>query len=280
MELTPTILLTNDDGIESPGLAILYERLSELADVTAVAPSVEHSGVGRVLSFGRPVPLQTGAETDEIEMDSSELAYEVPYENHELGYAVEGTPCDCVIAGVTALGIDPDIVVSGCNPGPNIGLSAFGRSGTVSAALEAAYLDVPGIAVSSKSQNPTDEEYERVSMFMKQLIEYTQSHEVFDRVDYLNISTPSGEYRDVKLTRPVENYGFTAAKAESNDSFRFTHSENGTQSTESSSKSQALTDREVLKQGMVSITPLVAPYTPTETSLLRNFTNTALQNRS
>lgn len=276
MEQTPTILLTNDDGIESPGLGTLYERLSELADVTVVAPSVEHSGVGRVLSFGRPVPIQTGAETDEIEMDSSELAHEVPYETHDLGYAVEGTPCDCVIAGVTALGIEPDIVVSGCNPGPNIGLSAFGRSGTVSAALEAAYLGVPGIAVSSKSRNPTDDEYQRVSMFMKQLIKYTQAHEVFGRIDYLNISTPSGEYRDVKLTRPVENYGFTATKADSNVAFRFTHSKNGTESSESPSKSQAPTDREVLKQGMVSITPLLAPYTPTETTLLRNFTNTVL----
>lgn len=265
-----SILLTNDDGIESPGLRTLYEGLSEIADVTVVAPTVEHSGVGRVLSFGRPVPLQTGHDTHEIEWDSSDLTHEVPYHHHEFGYAVDGTPCDCVIAGITALDLDPDIVVSGCNPGPNIGVSAFGRSGTISAIVEGASLGVPGIAVSCKSLDPGRDAYNRVKQFTTRLVEQVRSYDIFDRTDYLNVTVPSVKYHGVKLTQPTEDDGFTATNDPSRNTFRFTHSVHRTRILDRTSGPGLMTDREALKNDMVSITPLSLPYTPVTSSVVHD----------
>jgi 5'-nucleotidase len=261
-----SILLTNDDGIKSPGLRVLYEGLSEIADVTVVAPTVEHSGIGRVLSFGRPVPLQTGHDTHEIEWESTELAHEVPYHDHELGYAVEGTPCDCVIAGITALDFDPDIVVSGCNPGPNIGVSAFGRSGTISAIVEGASLGIPGIAVSSKSLDPEPEAYDRARQFTVRFVEQARSHDIFGQTDYFNVTVPSAEHNAVKLTHPTEEDGFTAKNDASRNTFQFTHSEHRTRILSQTSVSELMTDREALQNDIVSVTPLSLPYTPVVSS--------------
>jgi 5'-nucleotidase len=268
---SPTVLLTNDDGIESAGLQILYEELSEFADVTVVAPTVDHSGIGRVLSFGRSVPLETGTGSEDVELTSSELAHEVSYTDHELGYAVEGTPCDCVIAGITALEIHPDIVVSGCNPGPNLGVASFGRSGTVSAAVEAAHLGVPGVAVSHKDTSPTRKDYHLACEFAHDLVEFISMNEAFENVDYLNVSIPSSEITAAKLTRPVEGYGFTARVPDSENVFEFTYDENGGEFT--ASESDLLSDREALKLGMASVTPFQLPFTPTTTPELRRFVN-------
>lgn len=125
--MTTEILLTNDDGIDAVGIGALYDALATDYEVTVVAPATNQSGVGGERSW----------------WDTT-----VEFDDHELGYAVDGTPADCVAVGLTALEIDPDLVVSGCNHGPNIGSHILGRSGTVGAAMEAAYLDVPGIALS------------------------------------------------------------------------------------------------------------------------------------
>jgi len=85
------ILLTNDDGIDSTGIRALYDALSEHANVTVVAPADDRSACGRSLS------------------------HEVEVDDHELGYAVYGTPADCVVAGLAELGPFPDLVVAGCN---------------------------------------------------------------------------------------------------------------------------------------------------------------------
>jgi 5'-nucleotidase len=121
------VLLTNDDGIDAIGLRALYDALSETHGVTVVAPETNQSGVGGERSWWETT---------------------VEFGEHDLGYVVDGTPADCVAVAVTGLALDPDVVVAGCNHGPNIGAHILGRSGTVGAAMEAAYLDVPGIAVS------------------------------------------------------------------------------------------------------------------------------------
>jgi 5'-nucleotidase len=272
-EQTPTILLTNDDGIESPGLRTQYKGLSEIADVTVVAPTVEHSGIGRVLSFGRPVPLQTGDGTHEIEWESDDLTHEVPYRENELGYAVEGTPCDCVIAGITALDIDPDIVVSGCNPGPNIGVSAFGRSGTISAVVEGASLGVPGIAVSSKSLDPHADGYNHAQQFITRFVKQALGYDIFDATDYLNITVPSENPRAVRLTQPAEDDGFTATNDSASNTFRFSHSTHRKRAIAQTSVSDLPTDRETIRHNIVSVSPLSLPYTPMVSHPLRDLIN-------
>ncbi|WP_144925073.1 5'/3'-nucleotidase SurE [Halorubrum salsamenti] len=121
------ILLTNDDGIDAVGIRALADALSRKHDVTVVAPESNQSGVGGARSW----------------WDTT-----VEYTETDAGYAVEGTPADCVAVADVALGLDPDVVVSGCNHGPNIGAHILGQSGTVGAAMEASFLGTPAIAVS------------------------------------------------------------------------------------------------------------------------------------
>ncbi|PHQ39745.1 5'/3'-nucleotidase SurE [Halorubrum persicum] len=125
--MTTEILLTNDDGIDAVGLRALSDALSHDYEVTVVAPASNQSGVGGARSW----------------WDTT-----VEYAETDLGYAVEGTPADCVAVADVALGLDPDVVVSGCNHGPNIGAHILGQSGTVGAAMEASFLGTPAIAVS------------------------------------------------------------------------------------------------------------------------------------
>ena len=125
--MTRQVLLTNDDGIDAAGIRALSEALTAEYDVTVVAPATNQSGVGGNRSWWETT---------------------IEYTERDLGYAVEGTPADCVAVAAVALELEPDVVVSGCNHGPNIGAHVLGQSGTVGAAMEAAFLGTPAIAVS------------------------------------------------------------------------------------------------------------------------------------
>lgn len=142
MEKILKILVSNDDGIESHGLHVLVKYLKQLGDVLVVAPLTEQSAVGHAITM--KVPLRV-----------------TEYKNNGsfYGYAVEGTPADCVKMGIkNILKEKPDIVVSGINHGSNTAINIV-YSGTVSAAREAAIMDVPAIAVSIASHNPQHFDY-------------------------------------------------------------------------------------------------------------------------
>jgi 5'-nucleotidase len=125
------ILLTNDDGVYAPGLAAIERELRELGDVTVVAPATEQSGVSHSITFLSPL-----------------ICKEV-YENHrQRGWAIEGSPADCVKIGILELCRQrPDLVVSGVNNGLNAGINVL-YSGTVAAAIEGAFFGVTSFAVS------------------------------------------------------------------------------------------------------------------------------------
>ena len=115
-----TILLTNDDGIYAPGLAALYRELQTLGDVKVVAPESEQSAVGHAITLINPLRVR-----------------EVCLDGGVSGFAVSGFPADCVkIAIAELLPAPPDLVVSGINLGPNVGINVL-YSGTVSTATEA-----------------------------------------------------------------------------------------------------------------------------------------------
>lgn len=125
------ILLTNDDGIYAPGLAALHRALCRLGDVCVVAPATEQSGVGHSITYLNPL-----------------MAKQVFDGDRPLGWAVEGSPADCVKLGLGEFcPTTPDIVVSGINGGLNIGINVL-YSGTVAAATEGAVHDITSIAVS------------------------------------------------------------------------------------------------------------------------------------
>ncbi|MFB3924851.1 MAG: 5'/3'-nucleotidase SurE [Syntrophales bacterium] len=129
-------LLTNDDGIYARGLSALHRELSKIADCLIVAPETEQSAVGHAITISRPLMLRKANKN-----------------GHFLGYAVAGTPADCVKIGIKALSDVPvDLVVSGINLGANVGINVI-YSGTVSAATEGAILGVPSIAVSLDSHS-------------------------------------------------------------------------------------------------------------------------------
>jgi len=260
----PSIILTNDDGISSSGIRAVYERLDRIGDVTVVAPSTDNSGVGRALSKGREVPLRFDDDSQSIDLSPPDYSWEVSFRDHELGYEVAGTPADCVVAAVSGLGLDPDIVVSGCNPGPNVGMSVIGRSGTTSAAIEAAHFGIPGIAVSRVSFEPEQDDFHVESDFVSQLVQFSLHTGLFNTVDYLNVQVPSSEPERVEITEPSERHNTSADVDTSKNRFVFSH-------VGEKKEEVPGTDRHAIRQDAASISPLTIRNGPVETDRLRDF---------
>ena len=131
------ILLTNDDGIYAPGLTALERELSSLGEVTVVAPAAEQSGVGHSITYLSPLIVK------EVFRDENGVG-----DDRRWGWAVEGSPADCVKIGIQQFfPRPPDLVVSGINSGLNAGINVL-YSGTVAAAIEGAFFGVTSVAVS------------------------------------------------------------------------------------------------------------------------------------
>lgn len=136
------ILLTNDDGIDAPGLAALERELRKLGDVCAVAPATEQSGVGHSITYLTPLIVK------EVFEKTSEMDEGNSQNERRRGWAVEGSPADCVKIGISEFcPRRPDLVVSGINRGLNAGINVL-YSGTVAAAIEGAFYEITSIAVS------------------------------------------------------------------------------------------------------------------------------------
>lgn len=126
------ILLTNDDGIYAPGLRALRNELMKLGEVLVVAPAAEQSAAGHSVTIFSPLLVQEVRDTNK----------------DFIGWAVEGRPADCVKLAIREiLPWKPDLVVSGMNSGSNAGINVL-YSGTVGAAIEGAFFQIPSIACS------------------------------------------------------------------------------------------------------------------------------------
>ena len=246
MSDSPEILLTNDDGIDSPGIRALYDGLSEIGNVTTVAPATDQSAVGRAMST------------------------EVGVVEHEIGYAIEGTPSDCVVAGLAEIGPYPDLVVSGCNKGANLGAYVLGRSGTVSAAVEAAFFEVPAVAVSlyvPASDVPfpdvttTTADYAEAVDATAYLAENALGAGVFEGADYLNVNAPmpGEEPASMAITRPARAYDMDATR--DGDGTITLHDRTWEQMASGDVPDPDGTDRRAVLDGDVSVSPLTAPHT-------------------
>lgn len=254
-----SILLTNDDGIDSPGLHALADALDDHGDVTVVAPATDQSAVGRSMS--------TTAELTE----------------HERGYAVEGTPTDCVVAGLTEFIDDPDLVVAGCNRGANLGHYVLGRSGTVSAAVEAAFFGLPAIAASLYIPIPDDvqfsdvqpekRDYREAATATAYLVEHAIDFGVFDHADYLNVNAPIPENgpADMEITRPSHSYHMDATHE---DGRIVLHDHVWERMADGDLPDEPGTDRHAIVNGNVSVSPLTAPHTTEHHEALDALANT------
>lgn len=125
------ILLTNDDGITAPGILAMYRALLDLGEVHVVAPETVQSATGHGITLSTPLLTSRTTMAEGI-----------------VGTAVDGRPADCVKLAVNQLlPRKPDLVVSGVNSGANVGINVV-YSGTVAAAIEAAFLGLPAVATS------------------------------------------------------------------------------------------------------------------------------------
>ena len=181
-----TILLTNDDGIFAPGLTALYRELQRLGDVKVVAPESEQSAVGHAISLTTPLRVK-----------------EVALDGGVQGWAVSGTPADCVkIALAELLPEAPEMVVSGINLGPNVGINVL-YSGTVSAATEAAILGVKGVALSLNSYDK-NADFATAALLAREVLARLQDWEHWSNGICLNVNLPAlprERVKGVRITR-------------------------------------------------------------------------------
>jgi 5'-nucleotidase len=256
------VLLTNDDGIDAPGLRALADALEALGDVTVVAPASNQSAVGRGLSYGRMGPdREMVGGTGLSDGDHDPFTVHIPHEDHDLGYAIHGTPCDCVILGMGTF--DPDVVVSGCNAGANLGIHVLPRSGTASAAAEAASLGLPAVAVSMDvigldRDDIAVADFERAAAIGRDLVERAVDVDAFDHADYFNVNVPRPDrpVEGLSVTRPTAVYDMHADLADGRFSI---HNPLWADFAERDIPDDDDTDRRALLENRVSVSPLSLP---------------------
>ena len=246
------ILITNDDGIGAPGLKVLHEIATALAggdgEVWTVAPAFEQSGVGHAISYTQPMMV-------------SELG--------EQRYAVQGSPADCVLAGLYDIlkGQAPDLVLSGVNRGNNAAENAV-YSGTVGAAMEAALQGVPAIALSQyygPENRDRPDQFEAARVHGLSTIQRLLDKGVWSRDDYgifYNVNFPPVAAADVRGMRAARqgfrrDMGFGVTPATSPSGRRFLWVSGASQSQPTAEGS----DADVNLQGYISVTPMRADLT-------------------
>jgi len=178
------ILLTNDDGIEAKGLFALYSALKrdKNFDIKIVAPDKERSAVGHAITVFDPISVR-----------------EEYRDGKFYGYAVDGTPADCVKLAVKAiLNKKPDILISGINRGPNMGENII-YSGTVSAATEGTTYGIPSVAVSMDNLRDTD--YAYAAEFTKKIAKMVLNKKELPQKTLLNINVPDVPEDKIKGVR-------------------------------------------------------------------------------
>lgn len=165
------ILLTNDDGYNSLGIIALKNRLSKYGHVVIVAPFEPMSAKSTSITIGSPIKL------------------------HDFGkdvFAIEGTPADCVSFALSALDIDFDLVISGCNNGLNISFDTM-YSGTIGACLEALTFRKPAIAVSCECG-----QFNKLDYF-DDVYDFITSNNLISNEYLLNINFPIDTVKEIKL---------------------------------------------------------------------------------
>ncbi len=184
MDKKLNILVSNDDGIDAPGIFALVRELKKIATVTVVAPDEQRSAVGHAITMNYPLRVRKF------------------FKNRRFfGYAVEGTPADSVKIGVrTIMGKKPDLLISGINHGSNTAINII-YSGTVSAATEGTILGIPSFAVSLTTYDKPD--FRFAAKFSRQLALFV-AKKGMPKDTLLNVNIPplpEKEIRGVRITR-------------------------------------------------------------------------------
>ena len=172
------ILVTNDDGIFSSGIFALWDIAKEFGDVNVIAPASEKSAVGHSITISNPLYVN-----------------QIEREDGFKGIAVSGTPSDCVKIGIKSLlPFRPDLILSGINIGSNLGNNII-YSGTVAAAIEGATLNIPSIAISIDSFNPSN--FLTSKIVVRKVINFIVNNTI-PTGTILNVNIPDCEPSDLK----------------------------------------------------------------------------------
>lgn len=168
------ILVTNDDGIHAPGLQVAFEVSRKLGDAVIIAPEHDNSAASHSLTMNRPLQVK-------------QLSNNI--------YTINGTPTDCVTIGIgKILPHKPDLVISGINPGANLG-DDVSYSGTVSAAIEATMLGIPSFAVSLAAESEPFH-YETAGNFISTLARMILEKGL-PRDTLLNVNIPNTDIKSI-----------------------------------------------------------------------------------
>jgi len=230
------ILITNDDGIQAAGLWALHRALSRQHDVTVIAPDRERSAVSHGITLHQPI-----------------RAAQVSINGGDQGWAVSGTPADCVkLAVVELLETRPDLVIAGINPGANVGVS-LNYSGTVAAAKEAALYGLKALSVSIQGFDGLY--YDDAAGFVARLVPLIHTKGIpvgtFLNINFPNL--PASRTAGVRVTRQsVDPYNDYFEKRQ--DPRNRTYYWQGSEVLPNYSHSDA--DGAVLDNNLISITPV------------------------
>ncbi len=233
------ILLTNDDGVNAPGLQALRNRLQSMSDVTIVAPDRERSAVSHALTLRNPIRFKK-------------------IENHV--FSVDGTPADAVFIALTRIMKDemPSLVISGINRGANVGDDVF-YSGTVAGAREAAMHGVQSFAISSAAGQTHN--FALCAEFAARLVAFVSENNLPER-EFLNVNIPEAskgancpDYRFTQLGQRV--YEDEVVKNVDPRGMEYYWIGGQGKTTQKFPN----TDVETISLGLISITPLTVDHT-------------------
>ena len=221
------ILVTNDDGIYSPGLAALAEAAAPFGDVRVVAPDVEQSSMGHAITSSRP------------------LAYRRANLGGLEAYRVNGTPADCVALGAYHWE-RVDVVLSGINLGTNLG-NAVWHSGTLAAAKQAALLGIRGIALSTLA-GKVEPAFDQLRPYVRKVLELLLP---LSSLPLVNVNIPREPKGFAWTSQSVRHYDGKVVPGEDpmgRKHYWFTIT--------AIDETEEGTDRWAVRQGLVSLTPL------------------------
>ncbi len=231
------ILISNDDGVEGPGLIALNQALEKVANTLVVAPHINRSASSAALTLDRPLQCHTTSRGF---------------------YSVTGTPCDCIHLGSHQLSSElPDMVIAGINRGPNLGDDVL-YSGTVAAAMEGRHLGFPAVAISLAGDQCIN--YGAAADFAVKLVNNIKLLQL-DSSIVLNVNVPdlsAKQIKGVELTRLGSRHRASTIIPEKDDKGEAVYRIGPPTNPQDTGPG---TDFNAVGRGYISITPLVVDFT-------------------
>lgn len=232
------ILITNDDGILAPGLAALVRSSSGLGELSIVAPETAQSASAHSITLTEPL-----------------ICHQVELPHDITGWSVSGRPADCVKLAMTEL-LDekPDLVISGINAGANVGVDVL-YSGTVAAAIEAAFFQVPAVAISLAIREKVDFDY--AETVARDVLEMLIAKDLLKPGRVFNVNIPAceiGSPRGIKAARQSRRTWLDRYQRRTDPRGRLYFWLDAANSTTTPYEQE--TDDHAISDGYISITPL------------------------